>query len=236
MLTTELPNRVQEWNGKLVEIIRIVVTDSRGGRAEQLSEEQWQVLPAAERGDVVYFLKDGDFEEPVDQDTYFALPEDRQGRQVHYRRELPRLAEVEAWGRGDEIGIEMLAGGGTVEQTSTGGAPAAMFDGSYGSANQLSTYLISAPGQNRLTLDIGGTVWLKEIRTISQNPPRGYILRGSNGTKDAQGNLQWAQLSLGRARDQHRQRPFSPHSGCTDTGSPRPLPRYDRLCSPRGQH
>ena len=184
-----------EWNGKLVEIIRIVVTDTRGGRAEQLSEEQWQVLPTAERGDIVYFLKDGDFEEPVDEDTYFALPEDRQGRRVHYRRELPRLAEVEAWGRGDEIGIEILAGGGTVEQTSTGGAPAAMFDGSYGSANQLSTYLISAPGQNTLTIDIGGTVWLKEIRTISQNPPRGYILRGSNGSRDAQGNLQWEQLS-----------------------------------------
>jgi len=184
-----------EWNGKLVEIIRIVVTDTRGGRAEPISEEQWQARPAEERGAIVYFLKDGDFEEPVDEDTYFALPADRQGRRVHYRRELPRLAEWEAWGRGDEIGIEILSGGGTVEQTSTGGAPAAMFDGSYGSANQLSTYLISAPGQNTLTVDMGGTVWLQEIRTISQNPPRGYVLRGSNGTRDAQGNLQWEQLS-----------------------------------------
>ena len=184
-----------EWDGKLVELIRVVVTDSRGGRAEEIGEEEWQALPAAERGEVVHFLRDGDFEEPVSEETWLSLPEDRRGGRVHYRRELPRLAEVEAWGQGDDLGIEFLSGGGSVEETSTSGQPGFMFDGSYGSHNQVSTYIAAEPGRNTITVDLGGTVWLKEVRTVGFNPPRGYRLRSSIGARDAQGNLQWDQFS-----------------------------------------
>ena len=184
-----------DWDGKLVEMIRIVVTDTRGGRAEEIGEDEWQALPAAERGDIVHFLRDGDFEEPVSEETWLSLPEDRRGGRVHYRRELPRLAEVEGWGQGDDLGIEFLSGGGSVVETSTSGQPGFMFDGSYGSHNHVSTYIVSEPGRNTITIDLGGTVWLKEVRTVGFNPPRGYRLRSSIGARDAQGNLQWDQFS-----------------------------------------
>ena len=190
-----VPEPSLEWRGKLVELIRIVVTDTRAGRAEEIGEEEWQDLPVAERGDIVHFLRDGDFEEPVSEETWLSLPEDRRGGRVHYRRELPRLAEVEAWGQGDDIGIELVHGGGSVEHTSASGTPGMMFDGSYGSFNTVDNYIISQPEKNTTTVDIGGTVWLKEVRTTTITPFRGYRLRSSIGARDAQGNLQWEQFS-----------------------------------------
>ena len=190
-----VPEPSPEWGGKLVELIRIVVTDTRAGRAEEIGEEEWQALPAAERGDIVHFLRDGDFEEPVSGETWLSLPEDRRGGRVHYRRELPRLAEVEAWGQGDDIGIELVSGGGSVEHTSASGTPGMMFDGSYGSYHTVDNYIISQPEKNTTTIDIGGTVWLKEVRITSITPFRGYRLRNSIGARDAQGNLQWQQFS-----------------------------------------
>jgi hypothetical protein len=182
-----------EWDGKLVETIRIVITGSRTGRAEEISEEQWQALLPSERGDIVHFLKDGDFEEPVEEETYFELPENRQGRRVHYRRELPRLGEIEGWGSGDDIAPGILDGG-VVTQTSVV-APAALFDGDYYTYNQFNAYIPSKPEQNVLTIDIGGTVWLDEVRIVNQVAPRGYLMRSSEGVRDAQGNLQWERLS-----------------------------------------
>ena len=183
-----------EWNGKLVETIRIVVTDTRAGRAEEISEQQWNDLPPSERGDVVYFLKDGDFQEPVDKETYFNLAETRRGEAIHYRRELPRLGDVEAWGQGDDIGPGILDGG-VLTQTTTTGDPAAMFDGVYQNYNKFENYVQARPDRNIITVDIGGTVWLNEVRMVTQVPPRGYLMRSSAGATDAQGNLQWERLS-----------------------------------------
>ena len=59
------------WQGKMVQTIRIVVSDTRGERGEQISEEEWQALPADERGAIVYFIRDEQgFEEPVEQAIY----------------------------------------------------------------------------------------------------------------------------------------------------------------------
>ena len=185
-----------EWTGKLMHVVRILVTDTRGGRAEEVSQEEWQDLPDSRRGDIVYFLKDGDFEEPVDEETYNELPEDRRGRQVYYRRELPRLAEVEAWGRGDDIGVSFLEGGGTVSGT---GDPLLLFDGLSRPGFSMSTFLPNHPDQHRVTIDLGGTVWLDELRMVSgpgeRERSRGYLIRSSNGARDPQGNLQWQQIS-----------------------------------------
>ena len=70
-----------EWTGKSIETIRIVITDTRGGQAEQITQEAWEGLSADERGDVVYFARDvAGREEPVDEATYQALAAERQGR------------------------------------------------------------------------------------------------------------------------------------------------------------
>jgi len=189
-----IPEPSPEWDGKLVETIRIVVTDTRGGQAELISEEEWQQLPSSERGDIIYFLKDGDFEEPVDRDTYNGLAPERQGQTAHYRRELPRLGEVEAWGGGDDIAPGVVNSGVTT-LTTTSPSPRALFDGNYYTYNVFDPFIPANPERNTLTVDIGGTVWLEEVRLIYQFAPRGYLLRSSEGARDAQGNLQWERVS-----------------------------------------
>ena len=183
------------WTGKVIETIRFVITDTRGGRAEQIDQAAWEALPVRERGDIVYFVRDfAGREEPVDAATYESLEEERRGRREFYRRELPRLAEVEAWGWGDNIGLGLVEGGGTLDLTSAGKTPGPAFDGDIGSSYQHPTRDFLDPGANVLTIDIGGTVWLDQIRFAGGNI-RGYQMRSSTGERDAQGKLRWRAIT-----------------------------------------
>ena len=59
----------------------------RCARGEQISAEEWQALPANERGAIVYFIRDEQgFEEPVERAVYESLDPQRQGRLDYYRR------------------------------------------------------------------------------------------------------------------------------------------------------
>jgi hypothetical protein len=40
----ESSQRSPDWTGRMIETIRIVITDTRGGRAEQISQEAWEAL------------------------------------------------------------------------------------------------------------------------------------------------------------------------------------------------
>ncbi len=183
------------WTGKIIETIRIVITDTRGGRAEQIDQAAWEALPTHERGDIVYFVRDFvGREEPVDAETYESLEEERRGRREFYRRELPRLAEIEVWGWGDNISLGLIEGGGTLELTSAGKTPRPAFDGDIGSNYQHATQDLLNPGANVLTIDIGGTVWLDQVRVIGSNI-RGYEMRASTGERDAQGKLRWRTIT-----------------------------------------
>ena len=189
------PTADVEWTGRMLETIRIVVTGSRKGRAEQISEQEWQALPADDRGDILYFLRDGNFEEPVaDEATYLGLAQDRRGRLEYYRRERPRLAEIKAWGWGDEVGIQLATGGGSIESTFPGDETQ-YFDGNWASENVMDAIIPERPGLNVLTLDLGGILWMRQVRVATRGAPRGHILRGSTGTLDARGEKQWSVLS-----------------------------------------
>ena len=85
--------------------------------------------------------------------------------------------------------------GGAVTLTTSRSAPRNLFDGGYFSANAFDYYTPLHPEQNTLTADIGGVVWLEEARLVLQWAARGYRLRGSEGVRDARGNLQWESLS-----------------------------------------
>ena len=107
------PGKDPSWTGRLVETIRIMVTDSRRFRGHQVTPGEWEALPAEERGEIVYYIRDeAGFEEPVSRDSYESVGPQRQGRKVYYIRERPRLSEVEVWGWGDNFSPGVLGGGG----------------------------------------------------------------------------------------------------------------------------
>ena len=187
--------RSPEWTGRKIETIRIVITNTRGGRAEQIAQEAWEALPEAERGDIVYFARDvAGREEPVDEATYRAMEAQRQGRRDYYRRELPRLAEVEAHGWGDNLSVNLIENGGSYSLTTDGTNTLLLFDGDAGTGFSHQIRNPKNPTANVLTIDMGGVVRLAQIRLVGTSE-RGYIMRASTGERDAQGNLKWQRIS-----------------------------------------
>jgi len=189
-----------EWTGRMVETIRLVVSDTKGGQGHRISEAEWDALDPSDRGDIVYFIRDEEgFEEPVDRDIYEGLPPERRGRREYYRRERPRLADIEVWGYGDNMSPGILAGGGNLFLTGGGLSAGPGFDGDF------STHFLHAVREKTaivdrgvLTVDMGATFWLDGVRTSSTRPRTyidGYKMLGSDGTLDTSGQLKWRRLS-----------------------------------------
>ena len=197
----EQPKASLSWNGKLIETIRFQVTDTKKGRAEEMSESEYLALSVEARGDTEYLSKNETGRgEPVDSTTYFELPADRRGERRFFRRELPRLAEVDVWGWGDNVAFNMIEGGGRIIQQLPSGGGEQAFDGVLASFYQNNYWLEETPTENMMIADLGGTVWAKEFRVLSQgyfqSPSiRGYLLRGSAGERDSEGQLKFTRIS-----------------------------------------
>ena len=201
------------WTGRGVQVIRIAAFDTKGGRHTRLSpsdqaaaEAQWQALGARDKGDILYFVRSQEgFEEPVSAAEYERLPEDRQGRREYYRRERPRLADIEVWGLGDDLAPGIIAGGGSVqiERDKLIESGANMFDGDYASVGRQDASFANRD-RDLLTADLGATFWLDQLRIAAAFLPgcrncgdafEGYVHWFSDGTLDATGNLKTARLS-----------------------------------------
>ena len=175
-----------------------MVSDTRGERGALVSEAAWQALPADERGAIVYFIRDEQgFEEPVERAVYASLDAQRQGRLDYYRRERPRLAGIEVYGFGDNISSGLVAGGGQLDLTGDGFLPGPAFDADF---NTSFLHLVWSPTIDRgvLTVDMGASFWLDAMRISSARPQPfidGYLIRGSDGSRDTRGKIKWARLS-----------------------------------------
>jgi hypothetical protein len=196
----------KNWRGRLVQTIRIVVTDTRAGRGAEIDEEQWLALDPSDRGDIVYFVKDQQgFEERLDQSRlqepvetfYDNLPPERQGAKKFFIRERPRLADIEVWGFGDNISPGIVKGGGSLFLSGENFSPGPGFDGDY---NTNFLHLVWSPLIERgvLTVDMGASFFLDAIAVSTSGRRRfidGYIMRGSDGSRDSSGRLKWQRIS-----------------------------------------
>lgn len=205
------PESSPSWRGRLVQAIRIVVTDTRAGRGTQIDEEQWLALAPSDQGDIVYFVKDQQgFEERLDQSRleepvetfYDNLPPERRGVKKFFIRERPRLADIEVWGFGDNISPGIVVGGGSLYLSGENFSPSPGFDGDY---NTNFLHLVWSPLIERgvLTVDMGASFFLDAIAVSTSGRRRfldGYIMRGSDGSRDSSGRLKWHRISP-RARE-----------------------------------
>ena len=197
------PGTDPSWTGRLVETIRVLVTDSKRFRGRQVTPAAWEALPAGERGEIVYYIRDeAGFEEPVAQEIYESLGPQRQGRQEYYVRERPRLSEVEVWGWGDNLSPGVLGPGGAVDMTGPYKAGSG-FDADFGSSFRFLVWSPYVSDRAVMTVDLGALMWLDNIRVasamgISRKDGtfiEGYIVRGSDGSRDATGALKWRRVS-----------------------------------------
>ena len=211
-LPTKWPRVTGDFTGDVIRYVGVGITDSDYGKARRVTQEEYEVLPPEHRGDIEYFrqrpsgsltlLEEG-------KEGWDALAGTAsQGPAVHYRRELPRLAEVEVWAIGDNIGTGVLERGGAVTSDENSGEEGAVVDGDFFgeviywtargayNPNLLAT---SAPAdiERQLVVDLGGAFFLDNIRVLQIAAPAhtgpfpDYRIRLSDGSTNAGGTLAW---------------------------------------------
>lgn len=215
-LTNQLPTKWTQvrgdFTGDVIRFVSVGVTDSDFGKARQVSQSNYEALDPEQQGDIEYFRREASgrtrlLEGREDWETLAGT--DSQGPVVYYRRELPRLAEVEVWSIGDNIGIGVLERGGKVTSWENNGAEGVVVDGVIYSVEK-ALYWPAQGGYNpdrllpsqppdverALVADLGGAFFLDNIRVLqaSSNPPgpfRAYRIEVSDGSTNAGGSLAW---------------------------------------------
>ena len=189
-----------EFEGDVIRFVQVVVTDSRLGKAEEVSEEQYEALPSPQQGDIEFFGRSRTGREwQVDEATYNLLDAEERGPLRFYRRERPRLAELEVWTFGENTAVATLERGGSV--TGPRSNESRTVDGDF-----LSAYdVVDAVGRalpdplERIVVDLGSFYWLDRIRTLFGSVGRDrvlttYRLMISDGNLAPDGTLLWRQL------------------------------------------
>ena len=215
-LTNQLPTKWTQvrgdFTGDVIRFVSVGVTDSDLGKARQVSQSAYEDLDPDQQGDIEYFRREtsGRLRLLEGREDWEALAgADSQGPVIYYRRELPRLAEVEVWSIGDNIGVEVLERGGKVTSWENNGAEDVVVDGVIYSVDK-ALYWPAQGGYNpdrllpseppdverALVVDLGGAFFLDNVRVLqaSSRPPgpfRAYRIEVSDGSTNAGGSLAW---------------------------------------------
>lgn len=184
------------WTGEPIRFVRLDVTDSRRGRAQQLTQAQYEALAANDRGDIQYHVRSlAGIETRASREIFESVPAQRQGSLHYFRRERPRLAHVEVWALGDNISLGWQRRHGSVDVDFRGGNnPTDPFDGDF-ETGWLSKAWVGFPDRARLVIDLGAHFWVDTFRLLLRSALLGYRLQGSDGSTAPDGTLIWQELS-----------------------------------------
>ena len=184
-----------------VRFVQLLVTDTDGPLGAEITRAEYEAL-AADRGAVQYFKRQLDGREvPVAQKVYERLDEERRGRIRYFRRERPRLAELEVWNEGDELVAGLLHRGGAIATTAAQTlALKNLIDGDLASFNGIYFGVESAVAdpEKELVFDLGAFYWIDTYR-LAYSGLGGtrfgsflnYRIDFSDGSLAADGELRW---------------------------------------------
>ena len=184
--------------GDPIQSVQIIVTDSDFDRAREVSKEEYEALPEHKKGAVDHYRRGrSGLEVLVTREEYegFRNPE-RRGSIKYYVKETPRLAEVEIWTPGDNIGLGAVKRGGVVIVESDLGPQnqgSTVTDGNYSTG-----YNGSADGGKVYEFfeDLGALFWIDAHQFIVDGAYPMDILRIdiSDGTLAPDGSIQWTRI------------------------------------------
>ena len=206
-----------DLSGDLIQYVQIVATASDGRRGAEVSASGWAGLAAADRGDVLYFRRESTgVEREVSQAEYETISDAQlQGPIRYYRSERPRLAEVEVWTVGENIGLGWKERGGSIEGFGESGGQSNAVDGDYttvwsaeagfstkglGGRDDDFTVLIKERDRD-LLLDLGTWYWVDRAFIVygSATFPN-YVLNLSDGSLAPDGSQVFTSV-VARGRD-----------------------------------
>lgn len=190
--------RDDHFVGDPIQSVQVIATDSDFDRASEVSKEEYGALPEHKKGAVDYFRRGrSGLEVLVTREEYegFANPE-RRGSVRYYVKETPRLAEVEIWTPGDNIGLGAVKRGGVVIVESDLGPQnqgSTVTDGNYSTG-----YNGSADGGKVYEFfeDLGALFWIDTHQFIVDGRYPMDILRIdiSDGTLAPDGSIEWTRI------------------------------------------
>ena len=195
---------------------------------------------------MLYFLRESSgVLRQIDQDQHAALSESRAGPIKYYRRERPRLAEVEVWTEGDNISLGSLSRGGLIGGTSNTGTERLAIDGDYKTVWTEQVGVsdvgnVDVEFDRELLFDLGTWFWISRvvIGFDRENIAHGftgafpnYVINLSNGQRNPDGSLAYAALATRKTADIEPGR-FSglfPHIFYQDNAFPLTRGRYLKM-------
>ena len=143
---------------------------------------------------------------PIDQATYEAIEAEWQGPVEYYRRERPRLTQVEVWTMGDNISLGALARGGEIIGYGNLGAEKLTVDGEWGSfwsvevgfSGNDPAVVFQDPHRN-IYFDLGTWYWVNRAAIVfgdrySRAFPN-YVIALSDGSRAPDGSLSYVALT-----------------------------------------
>lgn len=191
-----------DFTGSFVHYVRLTIFDSKLlnrkllGSGEE-GRRRYEGAPPERRGLKVYQrVSAGGTLVRVDSTTYFGeLTGDERGPIRYYERELPRVGEIEVWGRGANLAYRPERHAGASFEDGGRGNPAGITDGLYATEwssqpwqPKYSSNVAGSGGQVGRTvwLDLGASFWVDTIYLGSRLGYRGgnivgYHLLGSAG-------------------------------------------------------
>lgn len=181
--------------GDPIESIQIIPFDSDFGRAEEVTAEQYQALPDARKGAVDHYRKGRTgLEVLVSKEEYDGFADAAlRGPIRYFRKEIPRLAEVEVWTPGDNIALGTFERGGEVIVGTDLGPQnqgSTVTDGNYSTG-----YNGSAGGGKLYEFlhDLGALFWVDRHQFIVDGSYPMDVLRVdvSDGTRAPDGSIRW---------------------------------------------
>ena len=167
-------------NGAFIHYVRIKITDSDLWRDAFLGTGEearlaYEALPQEQRGAIVYQRQTagGLLVELQNDDNltaaekYQALPEEKRGPILYYSKEVPRIAEVQVWAKGDNYALQPEKRGGASFENGGLGAPNLSTDGLYDSewvANTWSPVYLKGTAW----YDLGAVFWVDNVSVVNK--------------------------------------------------------------------
>ena len=184
-------NVPEDLEGRVVQFVRIDLLDTKGSRAQEVTEHQFSRLQPGDRGTIEYFrVTHSGREIPVIRESYQQLDQKQRGPVRYYRRERPRLAEIDVETLGDNIVTltqrSLFEKGdffeGIARRFVTDGLQTAFGIRLYDRIRN----------EHQVVVELGAKFWLDRIRLLSpESPPTSYEIRVTDGSLDVSGDFVW---------------------------------------------
>ena len=167
-------------SGAFIHYVRIKVTDSDLWRDASLGTGEearlaYEALPQEQRGAIIYqrqtaggLLVDLQNDDNLTaEEKYQVLPEEKRGPILYYSKEVPRIAEVQVWAKGDNYALQPERRGGASFENGGLGAPNLSTDGLYDSewvANTWSPVYLKGTAW----YDLGAVFWVDNVSVVNK--------------------------------------------------------------------